>query len=405
VRLDAQPCVYEIGGPFGRARLQAKFPCARVVLGETKTAWHPVSAKAALLYAQFKDFMTTSIQRRKDDHLDLCATDDVAFRQATTLFECVQLVHQSLPDLHVDQIDTSVSLLGKKLRLPLLIAGMTGGTERAAEVNRDLASLAEAYGLGFGLGSQRAMHRQPETAWTYQVREWAPTTLVLGNMGVVQARELTTKEVAAVVAAIGADALCVHLNPAQEIVQPGGDRDFRSGTETYARLTAELPVPVIGKETGCGLSYQTALKLRGAGVKTVDTSGAGGTSWVGVETLRASGDQAQLGNLLWDWGVPTAASVHACVRAGLTTIATGGMQNGLDAVRALALGATAVGIARPMLQAHVRGGRAEAERFIQQIEREIRSVMLLCGAANVAALRSAPRLVFGPLKEWMQLVE
>jgi isopentenyl-diphosphate delta-isomerase len=237
------------------------------------------------------------------------------------------------------------------------------------------------------------------------VREWAPTTLVLGNMGVVQARELTTKEVAAVVAAIGADALCVHLNPAQEIVQPGGDRDFRSGTETYARLTAELPVPVIGKETGCGLSYQTALKLRGAGVKTVDTSGAGGTSWVGVETLRASGDQAQLGNLLWDWGVPTAASVHACVRAGLTTIATGGMQNGLDAVRALALGATAVGIARPMLQAHVRGGRAEAERFIQQIEREIRSVMLLCGATNVAALRSAPRLVFGPLKEWMQLVE
>jgi len=348
--------------------------------------------------------MTTTIQRRKDDHLDLCATDEVAFRGATTLLERVQLVHQSLPDLNVDDIDTSVSLLGKQLKLPIVIAAMTGGTERAAEVNRDLASIAEAYGLGFGLGSQRAMHRQPETAWTYQVREWAPKTLILGNMGVVQARELDSRVIAKVVQDIGADALCVHLNPAQEIVQPEGDRDFRGGVDTYKRLAAELPVPVIGKETGCGLSYQTALKLRAAGVTTVDTSGAGGTSWVGVETLRAEGDQARLGNLLWDWGIPTAASVHACVRAGLTTIATGGIQSGLDAVRALTLGATAVGIARPLLQAHVRGGRAEAERFIEQVAREIRSVMLLCGAPDIQALRSVPRLVFSPLREWMELV-
>jgi isopentenyl-diphosphate delta-isomerase len=147
------------------------------------------------------------------------------------------------------------------------------------------------------------------------------------------------------------------------------------------------------------------MRLVDVGVRWVDTSGAGGTSWVGVETLRAQGDQAQLGNLLWDWGIPTAASVHACVRAGLATIATGGVQTGLDVVRALALGASAVGIARPMLQAHVRGGRAEAERFIQQLEREIRAVMLLCGAANVAALRQIPRLVFSPLKEWMALAE
>lgn len=348
--------------------------------------------------------MTTTIQRRKDDHLDLCATDEVAFKGATTLLERVQLVHQSLPDLNVDDLDTSVSLLGKQLKLPIVIAAMTGGTERAAEVNRDLASIAEAYGLGFGLGSQRAMHRQPETAWTYQVREWAPKTLILGNMGVVQARELDTRVIAKVIQDIGADALCVHLNPAQEIVQPEGDRDFRGGVETYKRLAAELPVPVIGKETGCGLSYQTALKLRGAGITTVDTSGAGGTSWVGVETLRAEGEQARLGNLLWDWGIPTAASVHACVRAGLTTIATGGIQTGLDAVRALALGATAVGIARPLLQAHVRGGRAEAERFIEQVAREIRSVMLLCGAPDIQALRSVPRLVFSPLREWMELV-
>lgn len=349
--------------------------------------------------------MSTTIQRRKDDHLDLCATDDVAFRGTTTLFERVQLVHQSLPDLNVDDIDTSVSLLGKKLRLPVVIAAMTGGTERASIVNKDLAALAEAHGLGFGLGSQRAMHRQPETAWTYQVREWAPKTLILGNMGVVQARELDARVIAKVVTDIGADALCVHLNPAQEIVQPEGDRDFRGGVDTYKRLVGELPVPVIGKETGCGLSYQAALKLRSAGVTTVDTSGAGGTSWVGVETLRAEGDQAQLGNLLWDWGIPTAASVHNCVRAGMTTIATGGIQSGLDVVRALALGATSVGIARPLLQAHVRGGKEEAERFILQLAREIRAVMLLCGAPDVQALRTIPRLIFSPLRDWMSLTD
>jgi isopentenyl-diphosphate delta-isomerase len=345
--------------------------------------------------------MNSPIQRRKDDHLDLCATDDVAFKGTTTLLECVQLMHQSLPDLDVDQIDTGVTLLGKSLRLPIVIAAMTGGTERAAEVNRDLASIAEARGLGFGLGSQRAMQRQPNTAWTYQVREWAPKTLILGNVGVVQARELDSKVIAEMVREIGADALCVHLNPAQEIVQPGGDRDFRGGLETFKRLVGELPVPVVGKETGCGISLQTALKLKSAGVRTVDTSGAGGTSWVGVETLRAEGDQARLGNLLWDWGIPTAVSVFSCVKVGMETIATGGIQSGVDVVRALVLGASAAGIARPMLQAHVRGGKEEAERFVDQIEREIRAVMLLTGASNIAELRKLPRLIFEPLKQWL----
>lgn len=347
--------------------------------------------------------MSSPIQRRKDDHLDLCATGDVAFKGTTTLLECVQLVHQSLPDLDVDTLDTSVTLLGKKLRLPIVIAAMTGGTERAAQVNRDLAAIAEARGLGFGLGSQRAMQRQPDTAWTYQVREWAPTTLVLGNVGVVQARELASQQIAAMVKEIGADALCVHLNPAQEVVQPGGDRDFRGGVDTFKRLVAELPVPVVAKETGCGIGPATALKLRGAGVRTVDTSGAGGTSWVGVETLRAEGEQARLGKLLWDWGIPTAASVHHCVQNGLETIATGGIQSGYDVARALALGATAAGIARPMLQAHVRGGKAEAERFVDQLEQELRAVMLLTGCADVASLRSAPKIVFEPLKQWCAL--
>ena len=203
------------------------------------------------------------------------------------------------------------------------------------------------------------------------------------------------------IAAVGADALCVHMNPAMELVQPGGDRDFRGGTETMARLVAELPVPIVAKETGNGISGETADKLWGAGVRHVDVSGAGGTSWVGVETLRAEGAQERLGRALWDWGVPTAASVHLTTKRGLTAIATGGMRTGMDVARALALGATAGGFARHVFKAFVEGGRAGAERFLDQIELELRAVMLLTGSANVAALREAPHHITGELRDWM----
>src|SRR5262245_49859667 len=256
-----------------------------------------------------------NIGKRKADHLALCATDEVAFRDKTTLFEQVRLVHDALPDLDVLHIDTSVTLLGKPLRAPIVIAAMTGGTDEAARVNRDLSAIAEERGYGFGLGSQRAMHVKRETASTYAVRESAPTTLVLGNVGVVQARTMTTEEVASLASGVGVDAMCIHLNPAMELVQSGGDRDFSGGLSTIARLVQGLALPVVVKETGCGISRHVALRLRSVGVRHIDVSGAGGTSWVGVETKRAeaaSDSPARaLGEALWDWGIPTAASVGA----------------------------------------------------------------------------------------------
>lgn len=347
--------------------------------------------------------MTTDIKQRKADHLDLCATDEVAFKRKTTLLEHVRLVHQSLPDLDLDAIDLSVELLGKTLRAPIVIAGMTGGHERAAEVNQTLASIANDHGYGFGLGSQRAMQKRPDTAWTFEVRAHAPDVLLLGNVGVVQARDMDTEIIATMIEQVGADALCVHMNPAMELIQPGGDRDFRGGRETFARLVKELPVPVVGKETGNGLSIETARALFEAGVRTCDTSGAGGTSWVGVETLRAEGAERTLGELLWDWGVPTAASVHNVTSTGMAAIATGGMRTGYDVARALALGASAGGFARHVFKAFLEGGREGAEAFLLQVEREIRSVMLLVGAATVADLRSAPRYITGELRDWMEL--
>ena len=345
--------------------------------------------------------MAADIEQRKADHLDLCATDEVAFRTRTTLLECVRLVHQALPETSYESVDTRARLLGKELRAPILIAAMTGGHERAAEINQALASIANELGYAFGLGSQRAMQKRPETSWTYQVREPAPDTLVLGNMGVVQARDMETEEVSEMVAQVGADALCVHMNPAMELIQPGGDRDFSGGLDTFQRLWAELDVPVVAKETGDGISREVAMQLRAIGIRHADTSGAGGTSWVGVETLRAEGDGQALGEALWDWGIPTAASVRYCVEAGMTTIATGGIRSGMDVARAIALGASCAGIARNVYQAYLEGGIDGARSFLQRVERELRSVMLLCGAKTIEDLQSTPRVVTGELHDWI----
>jgi isopentenyl-diphosphate delta-isomerase len=342
------------------------------------------------------------IGQRKGDHLDLAISGDVGFRATTNLFECVRFVHQALPELHADRIDLSVEVLGKKLRAPLFIAAMTGGVARAEQINRDLAALAEARGYGFGLGSQRAMHLDEGKGSTYRVREVAPTALVLGNLGLVQARQMSTAEVRALVKSVGADALCIHLNPAMEIVQPGGDRDFTGGVDTLRRLTAELDVPVIAKETGCGLSTRAAGQLKSAGVSHVDVSGAGGTSWVAVELHRVSAEERAIGTAFREWGIPTAASVAWMAPAGFDTlIATGGIATGLEVAKALALGATAAGIARPVLQALTSGGRAGAERFLDEIESELKAAMLLVGAGSVSALRSAPRVIVGELASWI----
>ncbi len=196
------------------------------------------------------------ISSRKADHLDLATSGDVGFHRTTTLFDCVRLVHDALPELSFDEIDLSVSVCGKRLRAPILIAAMTGGHERAERINHELASIAEERGYAFGLGSQRALFRDRGRLSTYAVRDVAPGVLLFGNLGVVQAGEMSTEEVRELCGLVGADALCIHLNPAQELVQDGGDRDFRGGLATIERLNAELGLPVIVKETGCGLSVR-----------------------------------------------------------------------------------------------------------------------------------------------------
>jgi isopentenyl-diphosphate delta-isomerase len=342
------------------------------------------------------------IQKRKADHLALCASGEVDFREKGTLLDEVALVHDALPDRHFDDVDLSTPLLGKTLAAPVVISGMTGGTPEAAAINRDLARAADQLGLGFGLGSQRAMVVAPDLGWTYTVRDVAPRALVMGNLGVVQARQMSTGAIRELCQTVGVDALCVHLATSMELIQPGGDRDFRGGRETLARLHAELGLPIVIKETGAGLSRRVGLVAKQLGIRTVDTSGAGGTSWVGVETRRAQGAERQLGEELWDWGIPTAASVGLLADLGLDIIATGGLRNGLDVAHALALGATAGGLAAPVLRAHRDGGYDAVVRFLEHVIAGVRAAVFLTGCRKPSELRTTPKVLGPRLRAWLE---
>ncbi len=338
--------------------------------------------------AQAADIVT-----RKADHLELAVSGDVGFVGKGPLFEEVDFVHDALPELHADELDVSVPWLGQRLRAPLVIAAMTGGTPAAAAINRDLARAAEAHGVGFNFGSMRPLLRHGVTDG-YLVRDVAPTALLVANLGGVQAAETPTATVRELLDRTGSNALAIHLNPAQEMAQPGGDRDFRGVLAGIRRIVEELGAPVLVKETGAGLSRRVVERLLGAGVGWVDVGGAGGTSWVAVEMHRAEGAQAAAARTFRDWGIPTAAAVARLRGMPVEVCATGGVATGLDVARALALGATCAGIARPLLQAQALGYEA-LDRALGQVVAELRMAMVLTGSANLAALRQAP-VALGP---------
>ncbi|HPH67272.1 MAG TPA: type 2 isopentenyl-diphosphate Delta-isomerase [Kofleriaceae bacterium] len=334
-----------------------------------------------------------AIARRKADHIEIAASGRANFANNHTLLDQVTLVHQALPELAMADIDLSTQLAGQQLRAPLVITGMTGGTAEAQQINRDLARAAERCGVALGLGSQRAMAEHEDLVATYTVRDVAPDAVIFGNIGGVQARTLGVAKVAELAKRIGANAMCVHLNPGQEMIQPDGDRDFRGVLATIAQLVENLRVPVIVKETGCGLSMQAAAQLRRIGVATVDVAGAGGTSWIAVEAERALADSNEqaLGREYWDWGLPTAVATVACAQVGHEVIASGGVRHGLDIARALALGATCGGMAAPMLRAQRAAGFDGVVQMIERTTHSIRTACLLTGTAAARDLVRAPK--------------
>jgi isopentenyl-diphosphate Delta-isomerase len=330
---------------------------------------------------------------RKDSHLELALEREVEFPQGdATGFGALRLEHDALPELDLDEVDPGTTLLGKRLSAPLVIGAMTGGTARAADMNRRLGVAAARCGIAFALGSQRRMLADAATRSTFAVREWAPELrLLFGNIGAVQLNYgVGLPELERLVADVGADALSLHLNPLQEAIQPGGDTRFSALLPKIRAVAAGLGVPVLLKEVGTGISETTALKVRDLPVAGVETAGVGGTSWSRIESLRTTDPvKRAVGERFTRWGIPTAESVAICRRVlpDRVVIASGGIRNGIEVAKAIALGADAAAIALPLLRAAERS-IDEAVEAISRIVAELRTAMFLTGARTVADLRT-----------------
>lgn len=359
--------------------------------------------------------MSDEIQARKADHLRMAATADVNSRRSAG-FEDVHLLHCAVPEVDLDAVDTSTELFDHRLGLPLVISAMTGGHREGGRVNAILGRGAERFAVAMGVGSQRAAAVDRSLTDTYATtRDHAPNALLIANLGATQlvpqpgTPALEAHDVQELAQAIGANAVAVHLNPLQELVQTEGERNARGHLIAIGRLASELDLPVLAKETGGGMSEPVARALAEAGVAALDVGGVGGTSFAAVEALRAAerGDErgVRIGTILRDWGIPTVVSISLAVRAGLPVIATGGIRTGIDAAKAIAMGATAVGVARPLLQAALSGGDEDVAAWIEQFADELRAAMYLTGSADVAALRRQRPVVVGQTAEWLRQLE
>jgi isopentenyl-diphosphate delta-isomerase len=328
---------------------------------------------------------------RKQDHLRIAASQDVRSGHATGL-ERYGLWHCALPEIRLADVSTRITFLGHSLGAPLLISAMTGGTERAGEINLHLAQAAQAYGLPLNLGSLRIGLEQPELLHTYRVRDAAPDILLMANLGAVQLNYgVTIPACLQAVSSVEADALVLHLNPLQEAIQPAGNTDFSRLIDKIAALCAAAPCPVLVKEVGWGISPVLARTLVEAGVAAVDVAGSGGTSWSRVEAHRAdSAEDKRVASAFDDWGIPTARALVLAREAcpDIPLIASGGIETGVDIVKCLALGANLVGIARPLLGAAMES--ADATRlYVDVILRQMRIALFCMGVERVTALSPA----------------
>jgi isopentenyl-diphosphate delta-isomerase len=334
----------------------------------------------------------TQVSRRKADHIRINLEKDVR-SGLTTGLERLTFEHNAVPELDLEHIDTSLTFLGRKLKAPILISSMTGGTQAAGRINRALAEAAQVGGVAMGLGSQRAALEDPKVEGTFQVRPFAPDILLLANVGAVQLNYGYGPDTCQrAVEMIQADALVLHFNALQEALQPEGDVRFSGLLKRIEAVCRRLTVPVVAKEVGWGISGEAAVRLARAGVRVIDVAGAGGTSWSQVEMYRTQDENAaSLAASFIDWGIPTAECLRQ-VRARLPRIpliASGGLRDGIDIAKCLALGADLGGMAGPFLKAAAVSTGAVAER-IELAARQIRTVMFATGCRDLRALRQIP---------------
>ncbi len=331
-------------------------------------------------------------QERKSDHIRINLEEEVGFEHVTTGLERYLLLHRALPGIDLTAIDTSIRFLGKRLAAPLIISGMTGGTPEAEIINRRLAEAAQNAEIGMGLGSQRAAIEDASLEYTYRVRRVAPDVLLLANLGAVQLNYgYGVDECRRAVEMIEADALTLHVNPLQEALQPGGDTRFGDLLPRIEAVCGALDVPVMVKEVGWGISAPVARQLADAGVAAIDVAGAGGSSWSQVEMYRAVTDrQRAVAAAFADWGIPTAESLRMARRGApaIPTMASGGIRDGIQIAKAIALGAAACGIAGPFLKAASESTSAVIDLILLLVD-QLRKAMFVTGTRDIAALQKA----------------
>ena len=334
------------------------------------------------------------IGRRKEHHLDICLDEqrypDPALRG--TSLDQVQLLHQALPELDSAGVDTAQPFLRARLRLPLMISCMTGGSGRGRSANRALAAAAQRTGIAVGVGSIRPLLQDAATFADFHVKPLAPDVPVLANLGAVQLRDLDGGTLRRILQRLEVQGLVVHLNAGQELFQPDGDRDFRGLLGAIERAVGECGHPVLVKETGFGIRPRLVRHLLGRGVRYVDLAGAGGTNWVQVEGRRRPGGAAASAETFADWGLPTGVLLALLGDVAGNVIASGGLRHGVHLAKAVAMGAACGAMALPFIRAVMAQGSDGALALIDRIEHELRTAMTLCGAGSLAELRRVPLL-------------
>ena len=351
--------------------------------------------------------MSKETAKRKSEHIKISLNQNVQAKSVTTGFEDISFVHKALPEVDRKRIDLSTVVFGHRFTAPLIAGALTGGTREAEKINATIAEAVEELGLGMGVGSQRAAIEDKRLEKTFAVvREKAPNAFLIANIGGVQlVNGYGLKEAKRAVEMIEADALAIHLNALQETAQPEGQTNFRGVLERIGEIAQELDKPVIAKETGAGIAAEEAKKLENVGVKGIDVSGTGGTSFAAVEYYRTEGPESsskrRLGAVFWDWGIPTVASiVEVSQSVSIPIIASGGIRSGVDAAKSLALGASLASLSQPILQSAVKGVK-ETRKTLSLLMDELRNVMFLVGAGSTESLRRAPIVIKGKTSEWL----
>lgn len=349
--------------------------------------------------------MVEELPSRKKDHIRICVEKDVEFRKKTTWLEYVELIHNSLPEVDFNEIRLEARFLNRRFDYPIVIEGMTGGLPEGYKINKNLAEAALELNIPVGVGSQRAGIYNESLKHTYLVmRDVSPNIFIIGNIGATQLVREGVELAEKSVEMIEANALAIHVNSLQELIQPKGTTTFKGVMKAIEKAVERLNVPVIVKEVGCGISMESGKMLEAIGVKAIDVAGSGGTNWTLIEKIRAEEageiEKKLLGEVFLEWGIPTAASIiEVSSTVEIEVIGSGGIRTGLDVAKALALGADMAGIAKPLLKPALESKESILD-YLRNVLLQLKTAMYLTGCGSIDELKKVNKILTGPLLEW-----